>query len=173
MIASATSSAHAVWYGNLHCLISYPWILMVLMLTSAVCGAIIGHERRARNKPVGTRTVTLICLGSTLFTVSSILIAGSSEADPGRIAAQVVTGVGFLGAGTILHTRGRVKGLTTAATIWVAAAMGVLIGAGYAVPGLALSLFVIVVLQLHERKNPTHRPPCPPGHPPAPPPEHP
>lgn len=169
MIDPAQPCVHASWYGNLHYLIAYPWILIVLMLTSAVCGTVIGHERRARRKPVGARTVTLICLGSTLFTVSSILISNSAGADPGRIAAQVVTGVGFLGAGTILHTRGRVKGLTTAATIWVAAAMGVLIGAGYAVPAVGSSFFVVAVLRFHERKQAARpaRPPAPTSEPPA------
>lgn len=151
MVDPSQAAAHATWYGNLHYLIAYPWIVFVLVLASALCGTIIGQERRSRRKPAGMRTVTLICMGSTLFTIVSMLLPGAGAGDPSRIAAQVVTGIGFLGAGTILHTRERVKGLTTAATIWVVAAIGLLIGAGYAVPAIVLSIFVVMLLSYHER----------------------
>jgi putative Mg2+ transporter-C (MgtC) family protein len=109
------------------------------------------------------RTVTLICTGSSVFTMVSIFMSQAASADPGRIAAQVVTGIGFLGAGTILHTRGQVKGLTTAATIWVVAAIGVLIGAGYAVPGVVMSLFVFGLLQMHSEAEDGAEPESPEG----------
>lgn len=161
MLADATqAAAHATWYGNLHELIGYPWILFILVPAATLCGLVIGRERRARRKPVGMRTVTLICIGSAVFTMVSIFMAQADDADPGRIAAQVVTGIGFLGAGTILHTKGRVKGLTTAATIWVVAAIGMLIGAGYAVPGVAMTLLVFGLLQLHsESEDGARQPP--------------
>lgn len=154
MIAELTRfDSHATWYGNLHIFVPYPWILFILIGASTVCGTLIGQERRSRHKPVGMRTVTLICLGSTIFTLVSILMSRSAEADPGRIAAQVVTGIGFLGAGTILHTSGQVKGLTTAATIWAVAAIGVLIGAGYVIPGIGISLFVLALLRVHSQSE--------------------
>jgi putative Mg2+ transporter-C (MgtC) family protein len=120
----------------------------ILILCSIVCGTLIGLERRARHKPAGLRTVTLICVGSTIFTLASILIASDPVrgGDPGRIAAQVVTGIGFLGAGAIIRERGQVMGLTTGATIWVTAAIGVLIGAGYAAAGLAITGIVLLTL---------------------------
>src|SRR3990170_2055526 len=101
------------------------WSLVVAVLL----GGAVGLERELRGKAAGLRTNILICLGATLFTHLSIHLAGPSG-DPGRIAAQVVTGIGFLGAGTILHTRGAIAGLTSAATIWLVAAIGVAIGAG-------------------------------------------
>jgi len=128
----------------------------ILTFCSIICGMIIGMERRRHEKPAGLRTLTLICLGSTVFTLASILIAGDEVADRGRIAAQVVTGVGFLGAGVIIRDRGRVRGLTTAATIWTVSAIGVMIGAGYAVAGLALSFVMLGILTLLRSDEPEH-----------------
>jgi putative Mg2+ transporter-C (MgtC) family protein len=164
----ATTSSHATWYGNLHEVLDYPWIVFVLVLASMVPGSLIGIERKARGKPVGVRTITLICMGSTIFTLVSILISKDVGADPGRVAAQVVTGIGFLGAGAILHSKQRVRGLTTAATIWVVAAMGVLIGAGYAVPAVVISVVVVLLLRVHSesvvraRREPKKKPSQPP-----------
>lgn len=123
------------------------------MLVSLVCGAAVGAERERQDKPAGLRTVTLICLGSTIFTLLSF-DGAFGGADPSRIAAQVVTGVGFLGAGAIIRERGSIVGLTTAATIWVVAAIGMVVGAGYALSGLALAVLVplsLVVLTRLER----------------------
>ncbi|CUS88767.1 MgtC/SapB family protein, partial [Candidatus Kryptonium thompsonii] len=89
-----------------------------------VFGGLIGLERELKGKPAGFRTNILICLGSTLYMILSMKIAG----DPGRIAAQVVTGIGFIGAGTIIQARGTITGLTTAATIFVVASIGLAIG---------------------------------------------
>ena len=119
-------------------------------LLAILCGGLIGVEREFRNKPAGFRTNILICLGSMLFMWLSIQVAGFVEpgrpADPGRIAAQVVTGVGFLGAGTILQSRGRIIGLTSAAMIWVGAAVGMAIGAGYGLIGFLTTTLVLGVL---------------------------
>jgi putative Mg2+ transporter-C (MgtC) family protein len=110
-----------------------------------VLGGAIGLEREVRGKAAGLRTNILICLGAILFTDLSIMIAGPGS-DPGRVAAQVVTGVGFLGAGTILQSRGTVTGLTSAATIWLVAAIGVAIGTGATLEAAGATLLVILVL---------------------------
>ncbi|HVT43745.1 MAG TPA: MgtC/SapB family protein [Thermoanaerobaculia bacterium] len=102
-----------------------PWHYELFKLLFAVAvGLMVGLERELRGKPAGLRTMMLIALGSTLFTIFSIEIVGESIADRGRIAAQIVTGVGFLGAGAILHDRRQVTGLTTAASIWLVASLG-------------------------------------------------
>ena len=119
------------YLGNLHHVLSQPVAGTVLVLVSVLCGLIIGQERESKNKPAGLRTVTLICVGSTIFTLASILIVAGGSNDPGRIAAQVVTGIGFLGAGAIMREHGTIVGLTTAATIWSTAAIGVMIGSGF------------------------------------------
>ncbi len=133
------------YLGDLHLVMESHWSGIILVLCSVCCGLLIGAERESKQKPAGLRTITLICVGSTLFTLASILIAGAF-ADRTRIAAQVVTGVGFLGAGAILQHRGTVVGLTTGATIWTAAAIGMLVGGGYAVAGTVLTLVVVGVL---------------------------
>ena len=110
---------------------------LVKMVLAVALGGVIGFERELHEKAAGVRTIILITLASTLFTLTSIEIAGN--ADPGRVAAQIVTGVGFLGGGVILKERGSVVGITTAATIWMAAAIGVAVGIGeYAVAFLVL-----------------------------------
>lgn len=170
MLALLTdAAAHASWYGNLHVVVGYPWIVFLLVFASAICGSIIGLERKSRHKPVGMRTITLICMGSTIFTIVSILVSRDVGADPGRVAAQVVTGIGFLGAGTILRGPREVRGLTTAATIWVVAAIGLLIGAGYAIPAILLSAFTVGLLRLHtESEDWVRRKRAKNGHPPPP-----
>jgi putative Mg2+ transporter-C (MgtC) family protein len=135
------------WLGSLRGLVpdaSYPFLIV---FASFVCGAVVGTEREQQEKPAGLRTLILICLGSTIFTlISASEVLGRSE--PSRIAAQIVTGVGFLGAGAILRDRTSVVGITTAATIWTVAAVGIVVGAGYAVPGLMLSIAIVVILRL-------------------------
>jgi putative Mg2+ transporter-C (MgtC) family protein len=105
----------------------------------------VGLERELKGKPAGLRTTILITVGATLFTVLSYRV-GAGRGDPGRIAAQVLTGVGFIGAGTILHMRGAVTGLTSAATIWVVAAIGMSIGAHAYLEALGTTLIVMLVL---------------------------
>jgi putative Mg2+ transporter-C (MgtC) family protein len=118
------------------------------MFTSILCGGLIGLEREWARKQAGLRTMILICLGSTLYISVSQLIASSAGQpfDVTRIASQVVTGVGFIGAGAIIQARGQVHGLTTAATIWTVAAIGLLIGAGFPVLGLLVTLVVLIIL---------------------------
>ena len=118
---------------------------VLLAVVAVLCGGIVGAERERREKPAGLRTLILVCLGSALFTMASFIF-NTASGDSGRVAAQIVTGIGFLGAGAILHGRGMVSGMTTAATIWVMAAIGMLAGAGYAGPALGTSLLVRLVL---------------------------
>jgi putative Mg2+ transporter-C (MgtC) family protein len=111
---------------------------------AAVCGALIGIERELKNKPAGFRTNILICLGSSIYMTVGLLVPGN--VDPTRIAAQVVTGIGFLGAGCIIQSGNNVRGLTTAATIWVVASIGIVAGAGYPVLAFISSIIVITTL---------------------------
>ena len=107
-----------------------------MTLTSILCGGIIGIERQRAQKPAGMRTLILICLGSAIFTQASILLGdGWAEADRTRVAAQIVTGIGFLGAGAIIRERGLVIGVTTGAGIWATSAVGVIIGSGHIAAG--------------------------------------
>ena len=116
---------------------------------AALCGALIGIERELKNKPAGFRTNLLICVGSAVYMCVGLLLTNVGDqpgADPTRIAAQVVTGIGFLGAGAIIQDGGRVTGLTTAATIWVVAGIGLVAGAGF--PILAITSAAIVLMTL-------------------------
>lgn len=111
-----------------------------------ICGAIIGIERERRGKPAGFRTMTLICIGSAIYMLIGEFIyqkLNIASIDPTRIAAQVVTGIGFIGAGAIIQSRGTITGLTTAATIWVVAGIGLIAGAGF--PWMAIICTVIVL----------------------------
>jgi len=119
----------------------------ILRLVAAIiAGAVIGFERELHDKPAGFRTNILICLGAALFTVLSIYMVGDKYSDKERIAAQIVTGVGFLGAGTIVHFKGNVIGLTTAATIWAVASIGMAFGAGAYVVGSVSTVLTAAVL---------------------------
>jgi putative Mg2+ transporter-C (MgtC) family protein len=119
--------------------------LLVQLVLAVILGGAVGLERELKGKPAGLRTTILITIGATLFTVLSYRM-GEGVGDPGRIAAQVLTGVGFIGAGTILHMRGAVTGLTSAATIWVVAAIGMSIGARAYLEALVATLLVMLVL---------------------------
>jgi putative Mg2+ transporter-C (MgtC) family protein len=102
----------------------------IRLILAAIFGGIIGLEREVRDKPAGLRTNILICVGSTLFMSLSTRVAQLLGGDPTRIAAQIISGIGFLGAGAVLHSHGFVLGLTTAATIWVVAGVGMALGSG-------------------------------------------
>ena len=119
--------------------------LLLQLALAVLLGGAIGLERELRGKPAGLRTNVLICIGATLFTVLSAHIS-AGRGDPGRIAAQVLTGIGFIGAGTILHLRGAITGLTSAATIWVVTAIGMAVGASAYVEAVGATLLVGIVL---------------------------
>jgi putative Mg2+ transporter-C (MgtC) family protein len=118
---------------------------------AALCGAMIGLEREWKHKPAGFRTNILICVGAAMYMAVGLLLfqgGGNSAIDPTRIAAQVVTGIGFLGAGCIIQNGGRVTGLTSAATIWVVAAIGMIAGAGFPILALISALMVLGTLAI-------------------------
>jgi putative Mg2+ transporter-C (MgtC) family protein len=117
---------------------------------AALCGAMIGLEREFKKKAAGFRTNILICVGASIYMCAGLLLtnAGGAAGDPARIAAQVVTGIGFLGAGCIIQAGGRVTGLTTAATIWVVASIGIVAGAGFPVLAFIAAVMVLVTLAL-------------------------
>ena len=125
------------------------------LLLSMVLGASIGYERRLKGQIAGLRTFALIAMGATLAMLISIYIPqvyyGLKNGDPGRIAAQVVSGIGFLGAGAIIQMKGSVRGLTTAAGIWISACIGLAVGAGMYLVSLIATLLIIFILVNIER----------------------
>lgn len=128
----------------------FTWIVRGLnelgpVLAAVACGGLIGLERESRGKPAGLRTAMLICMGSAAYVQISGLIPGDTV-DHSRVVGQIITGIGFLGAGAIITTRGQVQGLTTAATIWVTAAVGVALGMGWYARGFAWTLICVIIL---------------------------
>lgn len=133
------------WLGNLYEVLPIHLAIATLVASAIAAGFVVGLERELKHKSAGLRTLALIAAGSCLFTVAGLLLAGPG-ADPARIAAGVVTGVGFLGAGVIVREGRGVTGLTTGATIWTVAAVGILAGAGYAAAAIALAVVVVTML---------------------------
>ncbi len=114
-----------------------------------ICGGLIGWERESKGKPAGLRTSMLVCFGSAIYVMSVNIIFEQmhlNSLDPSRMASQIVTGIGFLGAGAILRSPLHVTGLTTAATIWVVAAIGVVIGFGFPLMAFTLTILVLITL---------------------------
>ncbi len=125
------------------------WEILLKLLLAMVFGGIIGLEREIGNRPAGFRTHTLVCMGSAVVMMTSeFLITNytSNPPDPARLGAQVISGIGFLGAGTILKDGSRVRGLTTAASLWVVACIGLAIGVGFYWGALAATLFSYITL---------------------------
>lgn len=119
------------------------WLIFILkILVSVLCGISIGIEREILKKPAGIKTNSLICLGAALFTHFSMSVSGG---DPTRVAAQVVSGIGFIGAGTIIHSKKGIEGLTSAAIVFVNASIGMLIGGGFFAYGI-LSTIILLIL---------------------------
>ena len=118
--------------------------ILVKLLISIALGALIGFERELKHRPAGLRTHMLVCLGATIFTVISL----SFDIDPARIAAGIVAGIGFLGAGNIIAHKGHVRGITSAATLWVVAGIGLSVGMGEYIIGGVSAIFVFAILQL-------------------------
>ncbi|HEX6308512.1 MAG TPA: MgtC/SapB family protein [Longimicrobiales bacterium] len=117
----------------------------IRIATAFFCGAIVGLERQIRGKPAGIRTSVLICLGTCFFVVLGATFVGPG-ADPTRVLGQIVTGIGFLGAGVILTREGAVLGVTSAATIWMLAAIGAVIGFGWIEAALVLAAVTVAIL---------------------------
>lgn len=129
------------------------------LLLSLLLGSVVGYERKRKGQTAGVRTFSLIAMGATLAMLLSIYVPqeylGLKNGDPGRIAAQVVTGVGFLGAGAIIQMKGSVRGLTTAAGIWMVATIGMAVGVGMywvSIAATALIMFILVQLERIEHR---------------------
>lgn len=120
------------------------------LIVAAFLGGVIGLERQQRHKSAGLRTHLLVCMGSCLVMIISNklyeAVQGLTNADPARLAAQVVSGIGFLGAGTIMKEGLTIKGLTTAASLWVVAGVGIAVGAGYYIPAVATTILSVLAL---------------------------
>jgi len=121
---------------------------LVKLLIAVLVGGIIGFERELHSKAAGLRTITLITVGATMFTLLSERFTDTATS---RVASNIVTGVGFLGAGAILFAEGKVKGLTTASSIWAAAALGMAVGLGQYILSITATVLVVVVLELFAR----------------------
>ena len=125
--------------------------LALRLTVGLVLGAVIGFERELQRQPAGFRTHSLVSLGAALFTVVSAFGFGGDLVDPTRIAAQIVSGIGFIGAGTILQYRGHIRGLTTAASLWSVAAIGTAAGAGLYVVAVVGTILILVILSILDR----------------------
>lgn len=135
-------------------------VVLIRLGIAALAGGAIGYEREYKNRPAGLRTHILVCIGACVISLTQVnmneeiiqrVLSDSRlndilRADYGRLSAQVISGIGFLGAGTIIHTKGSIKGLTTAATLWLVACLGLAIGYGYYAISLAALLISFVVL---------------------------
>src|ERR1700758_296882 len=116
------------------------------LVVAAILGGVIGLERQFRHKPAGLRTNIFICFGAAMFTVLSNQLAGVLGGDHTRVAAQIIPGIGFIGAGSILHSRGSVVGLTTAATLFVVASVGMAAGGGLYITAIFATLVILIAL---------------------------
>jgi len=134
--------------------------VVIRLALAVVVGGLIGYEREYKNRPAGFRTHILVCLGAAITSMIQLYsvqdatnmiilhpqLANAMKVDIGRLGAQVITGVGFLGAGTIIHEKGSIKGLTTAASIWTVACVGLAVGLGYYTLTILSTIFVFIVL---------------------------
>ncbi|OXM13785.1 MgtC/SapB family protein [Paenibacillus herberti] len=143
--ALSTIAHDSPWYIN-------EWELLLRLFLAVLLGGLVGFEREQSNHAAGLRTNILVCLGSCLLMLLSIygfaqfVNETNVRLDPARLAAQVITGIGFLGAGTILFTGKSITGLTTAASLWVVSAIGLSVGAGFLLPAIAVTVLVLLVL---------------------------
>jgi len=131
--------------------------IVMRLLLAAFLGSLVGLEREFRKTSAGLKTHALVCLGACIFTISSLMFLGidAANVDVSRIAAGIVTGIGFLGAGTIFMSKDKVRGLTTAANIWVVASLGLVIGMGeyfFALAAAVIIYAILIVGGLLERK---------------------
>ena len=135
------------------------WQMVLRIVAAVIFGAIIGVEREMKNRPAGMRTHVLVCLGAALIglveqqTIAHVVALGASQINVsvGRLTAQIVSGVGFLGAGTIIIADRRISGLTTAASLWCAACLGLAVGAGFTTMALVACLVVMAVLKMMQQ----------------------
>lgn len=142
----STQTMFLEFFGN----VSIYFGIGVQIVFALILGGAIGYDREVKMKSAGLKTNLMICVGATLYTTISLLAVQFSNGtyDPNRVTAQVVSGIGFLGAGAIMQGKGSISGMTTAATIWVVAAIGVTIGIGYPIVASIFTFTVIVILKL-------------------------
>ena len=132
--------------------ISTAFYNILKIVIAGLCGGLIGLERERVQKPAGIRTQMLVAIGASMFMIVSLSVGSDPRVDPARIAAQVVTGIGFLGAGAIIRERGSVHGMTTAASIWVVAAIGLTVGAGLFLEAVFITVLTFIILGwLHQK----------------------
>lgn len=134
------------WLGD----ITNIWTILIRILLAVLCAGVIGLERSRKRQAAGLRTYILVCLGAAIvMMLSDFLIINNPGSDAGRLGAQVISGIGFLGAGTIIITsKSRIKGLTTAAGLWAAACLGLTIGAGFYTLGIIGSIIILIILTI-------------------------
>jgi putative Mg2+ transporter-C (MgtC) family protein len=118
------------------------------LLVACLLGGVVGIEREYNRQPAGVRTNMLICMGSALFTLLSPIIAGDGGNNKGQVASNIVQGIGFLGAGLIIHNRSRISGLASAASVWVVASIGMACGGGFYFTAVVAAVVVVVALQI-------------------------
>jgi putative Mg2+ transporter-C (MgtC) family protein len=133
------------------------FIVILRLVLAAILGGIIGYEREKIHRPAGFRTHMLVCIGATLITICSSY--GFPGGDPSRLAAGIITGVGFLGAGTVIAARGHIIGLTTAASVWTVGGVGIAVGIGFYVAALVTSGLILIILELKkiEKRDSFHK----------------
>ncbi|MBI3336531.1 MgtC/SapB family protein [Candidatus Peregrinibacteria bacterium] len=134
-------------------------ILLARMGLSLACGMVIGWDRERKHKPAGVRTITLVCMGSTLMMLTALLLTHEAEgasSDVIRMLQGIVTGIGFLGAGTVIQLEDRVQGLTTAAAIWITGAIGAAVGAGYYALAMMGTLLALAIISLNIKNGFPH-----------------
>lgn len=146
MILGLQNSGHMLTFSRIQ-----QWIVTGgaawRLLMAAALGGVIGVDREWHHKPSGVRTNLLICFGAALFTILSPIIAGEGSGNKAQIASNIVQGIGFLGAGLIIHNRDRVSGLTSAATVWAVASIGMACGAGLYVAAICSTVLVLIALE--------------------------
>jgi putative Mg2+ transporter-C (MgtC) family protein len=125
--------------------------LLPKIIVATICGLIIGWEREVKNKVAGIRTHIIVCVGACLFTSTGFILGPDYHIDPTRVIGQIVTGIGFLGAGVIFKHDDKVSGVTSAAFIWLIAAMGVLVGMGFLYSSLIFTIGLLAVLILLQK----------------------
>jgi putative Mg2+ transporter-C (MgtC) family protein len=126
-------------------------IVVPKIVVATICGFIIGYDREIKNKVAGIRTNVLITVGCTILTVMSCFLSDNSNVDPTRILGQIVTGIGFLGAGVIMKNDDKIVGVTTAAFIWIASSIGIFVGLGYYLTPIVITLGLILVSMFFEK----------------------
>lgn len=126
--------------------IEFIYFLFPRILAATLCGVIIGLEREFKQKAAGIRTHMIVCVGAAIFTSITFTLLNKYEFDPSRIISQIVSGVGFLGAGVIFKSEDKIHGITSAAFIWLTASLGVIIGCGFILSGILFTIGLLIVL---------------------------